>query len=202
MEKYIEEFNLLYPNYKANSFTGKCMIADPNCNPITDFLELTVSGCDGALFPLNFASDSIGFYDKAGSRDPMKFNCDGVFWTKYHGKNYLIVCELKSSFVPDNIFHAKEQIVGTLLRLNSKFHILQTQPDWEVHGLIVSFLPSSERLVNVNKLHGAFAKFASYLYVQKHKDLDKSICDKMYYPLQVPNFRIHYLGALVSTKIR
>lgn len=96
MEKYIKEFNLLYPNYQTKDFVEKCVIADPNCNPESDFLELTVTGCDGNLFPMNFASDSISF--------------------------------------------------------------------------------------------------SSYIYSQKHKVLLKNMCDKMYYPLDVPSFCIHYLG--------
>lgn len=194
MEKYIKEFNLLYPNYQTKDFVGKCVIADPNCNPESDFLELTVTGCDGNLFPMNFASDSISFYTKASSREPMMQNCDGIFFTEYKDKKYLFVCELKSSFVPENIFKAKEQIVGTLMRLNSKCSILQTLPNWEVHGLIVSYAPSTERLVNISKEKSVQAQFSSYIYSQKHKVLLKNMCDRMYYPLDVPSFCIHYLG--------
>lgn len=194
MEEYIKEFNSLYPQYSLLPFDDSCSISDPNCDHDKDFLQLDITGCRGGLFPMSFAQDSIGFYDKAKSREPMLFNCDGLLMAEIEDNVHLILCELKSAFIPENILHAKEQIVGTLMRLNAQSAILQHTPDWEIHGLIVSYEPSTERLVEISKSDNYSNHFSRNIYSKKHITLDKSRCRSNYYPLNVPSFCIHYLG--------
>ena len=65
---------------------------------------------------------------------------------------YVFPRELKSSFASAQIARAKEQIIGTLLRLKAQMSILQSNPNWEYHGIIVSYAPTEAQLIAVNKL--------------------------------------------------
>lgn len=190
-EPTIEEFNLLYPHYAAFPFTSECVVEEPAQNA---FNRLIVTDCSGYVFPRSLAGDTLSFYSKAASRDPMRFNSDGIFLTEIDGRWCLFVCELKSSFDTKQIAHAKEQIVGTLLRLKAQMSILQAKPNWEYHGVIVSYEPSEMQLTNVNKLTSKDAKFSSYLYVRKCKEIKASVANHFYRPLDLPDICVHYVA--------
>lgn len=197
MDQTLQEFNILYPVYKTKSFSTTCSICEPanaHVNRNKDFLCLDIQGCNGEQFPFAFAGDSIAFYQAATSQAPMLFNCDGIFFTNYKDRNLLFLCELKSSFDTLQLLHAKEQIVGTALRLHAQLSVLQTKPNWEIHGVIASYEPSTEKLAGIKDLTSYDAKFSRSIYVTKHKDLGKSLCDQFYKPLSVPQMRIHYVG--------
>ena len=172
MESAIEEFNLLYPNYLISTIDGNVEVVETCPKSNMDFRRLVVTGCRGYVFPREFAADSVAFYGKANSRPPMKFNSDGIFWAEIKGRKCLFICELKSSFASEQIAHAKEQIIGTLLRLKAQMSILQSIPDWEYHGIIVSYAPTEAQLIAVNKLTSRDGWFSRYLCVRGHRLID------------------------------
>ena len=106
-----------------------------------------------------------------------------IFFAEVDGRKCLFVCELKSSFGVAQISHAKEQIVGTLLRLQAQLSILQSLPEWEYHGVIVSYEPTGSQLVVASKLTSRAASFSRYLCTKKHKLISSSIANKYYAPL-------------------
>lgn len=142
MDATIEEFGKLYPAYATSHFDKECEIVETAPKSDLDFRRLVVSGGEGYAFPRELAGDSVSFYSKAGCQDPMLLNSDGIFFAEVDGRKCLFVCELKSSFGVAQISHAKEQIVGTLLRLQAQLSILQSLPEWEYHGVIVSYEPT------------------------------------------------------------
>lgn len=190
-ESMIEEFNQIYPKYAASPFVNGCAVEEPAENA---FNRLIVTDCSGYAFPRSLAADTMSFYSKATSPDPMRFNSDGIFLTEIEGRRCLFVCELKSSFDPAQIAHAKEQIVGTLLRLKAQMSILQAKPDWEYHGVIVSYEPTKGQIINVSKLTSRDAKFSSYLYMRKHKQIKASVACNFYKPLDLPDICVHYVA--------
>lgn len=137
MNTAIAEFNLLYPRFEAHSFNTQCEVVETNPRTPSDFQRFVVKDVCGYVFPRELAKATISFYDKAGCPDPMRLNCDGIFCAEVNNKKCMFLCELKSSFDSSQIFHAREQIIGTLMRLKAKASILQTQVDWEYHGVIV-----------------------------------------------------------------
>lgn len=190
-EPTIEEFNQLYPCYAASPFANGCKVEEPAPDA---FNRLIVTDCYGYAFPRSLAADSMSFYSKAESPDPMRFNSDGIFLTETEGRWCLFVCELKSSFDPAQIAHAKEQIVGTLLRLKAQMSILQAKPNWEYHGVIVTYEPTEGQFMNVSKLTSRDAKFSSYLYTRKRKQIKASVACNFYKPLDLPDICVHYVA--------
>lgn len=93
-----------------------------------------------------------------------------------------------------DISHAKEQIVGTLLRLQAQLSILQSLPEWEYHGVIVAYEPTGSQLVVASKLTSRDASFSRYLCAKKHKLISSSIANKYYAPLALPDVNIHYVA--------
>lgn len=194
MESAIEEFNHLYPNYLISTIDGSVEVVETCPRSDLDFRRLVVTGCMGYVFPREFAADSVAFYGKANSRPPMMYNSDGIFLAEIMGRKCLFICELKSSFASEQIAHAKEQIIGTLLRLKAQMSILQSIPDWEYHGIIVSYAPTEAQLIAVNKLTSRDGWFSRYLCVRGHRLIDSETADKHYHPLALPDINIHYVA--------
>ena len=194
MDPWINQFNRLYPAYKTTTFYKVCSIKEPGADSPVNFLQLDITSCNGEQFPYQFAGDSNGLYTKANSQDPMKFNCDGIFCTTYQEKNILMLCELKSKFQTKEICHAKEQIIGTLIRLKAQMSILQAKPDWEIHGVIASYEPTVESLTHIKDLEDYSSRFAKNIYSNRHKLLTAAMCRQPYDPLSVPDITIHYVG--------
>lgn len=194
MEKTLEEYNKLFPAFSVTEFTGDCEVVETNPASDRDFQKLTISDSKGFVFPRTYAGESISFYSKAKSPAPMLSNCDGLFFAKIGERKCLFACELKSSFDSDTIFHAREQIIGTILRFRAHANMLQTRPNWEYHGVIVSYEPSIEKLVGLKKLTNNEARFAQALCALRHKDFYGNIANSYYYPLDMPDLRFHYIG--------
>ena len=194
MEATLEEFSKLYPRYASTAFCESCEVLEAEPKNKQDFRRFVVTGGSGYLLPREFAAESVSFYGKSESPAPMRLNSDGIFFSEVEGQKCLFVCELKSSFSSTQIAHAKEQIVGTVLRLKAQLSILQTQPDWEFHGVIVSYAPTDNQLMLVNKLTSCDASFSRYLYTKGHKEISVEISRRFYHPMAVPNLIIHYVA--------
>lgn len=194
MEATLEEFGTLYPKYASSLFEGVCEVIETEPKNELDFRRFVITDGNGYTFPREFAADTVSFYGKSKSPDPMKFNCDGIFFSEIEGRKCLFVCELKSSFSASQIAHAKEQIMGTVLRLKAQMSILQTQPNWEVHGIIVSYEPTENQLMMVNKLSSLDASFSKYLITKGHKEILAKRANRYYAPLAMPDITIHYVA--------
>ncbi len=194
MEQTLEEFNQLYQKFAVTPLDGSCEIVEIAPASPRDFKKLTISGVEGYVFPREFAGASTSFYSKASCQDPMTFNCDGMFFSEFEGRKCMFACELKSNFATQQLFHAREQVIGSLLRLKAQLSILQTKPEWELHGVVVSYAPTIAQLTGVNKLDGNEARFSRQLCSRHHLDIKGAKASSFYRPLAIPDFTIHYVA--------
>lgn len=198
MKTLIDQFDNLYPNYSSTTFTDYFVVREKENVRENAFLELIINGIDGYEIPNIVAKDSTSFYAKAQSREPLNHDCDGIFFSEYAGKKFLFICELKSSFSSQEILKAKEQIIGSYLKIHSLLSLLQQyrKDEIEVRGLIVSFKPEVERLLAIEKRAESdrSCRFCSLLYKEQKYIMPKIKCEKFYNPLCVPDLTIHYVG--------
>ena len=194
MEATLEEFGKLYPKYATSLFEESCEVIEPEPNSESDFRHFIVTGGNGYVFPREFAADTVSFYGKSKSPDPMRLNSDGIFFSEIDDRKCLFICELKSTITVSEIAHAKEQIMGIVLRLKAQMRILQSQPDWEIHGVIVSFEPTENQIISVNKLTSKDASFSKYLFTKGHKVITAEMSKGHYAPMAMPDITIHYVA--------
>ena len=200
MDNLIKQYNQLYPNFKTTKCKNdECLICEAKIqNNEKDLLSLKIVNFTGEQFPYELAGGSTSFYTKAGCPDPMKANCDGIVCTTINGRESLLLCELKSSFSVEGIFDAKEQIVGSYMRLKAQMSILQANKNCELHGLIVSYLPKTEQLTKIKTLTDRKAKFAMGLYSLGIYDMEDVMCKRFYFPIDVPGIHLHYFGVPIG----
>lgn len=198
MKTLIEHFDLLYPNYTSVVFKDSCVVKEKENLRENAFLELKINGVNGYEIPNNVVKDATSFYAKAQSREPLNHDCDGIFFSEYSGKKFLFLCELKSSFSRKEIQKAKEQVIGSYLKIHSLLSLLQgyRKEEIEVRGLIVSFKPETERLLAIekNSENDRSCRFCSLLHNEQKYVMTKMNCEKYYKPLYMPDFTIHYVG--------
>lgn len=198
MKTLIEHFDKLYPNYSSKEFEGCHVVREKENECDKAFHELTINDIEGYEIPNKIAKDSTSFYTKANSRQPMNHDCDGIFFSEYSGQKYLFLCELKSTFASQEIQKAKEQIIGSYLKMHSLLSLLQSyrKDEIEVRGLIVSFKPNVERLLAIEKKSESdkSCHFCSCLYRDNKYVMPQKNSERYYAPLCVPGLTIHYVG--------
>ena len=198
MKTLIEHFDLLYPKYSSAAFRNCCVVKEKENAKENAFLELKINGIDGYEIPNMVVKDVTSFYAKAQSRNPLNHDCDGIFFSEYSGKKFLFFCELKSSFSSQVIQKAKEQVIGSYLKMHSLLSLLQgyRKDEIEVRGLIVSFKPETERLLAIEEKseNDRSCRFCTLLYNRQKYVMTKMDCERYYKPLCMPDFTIYYVG--------
>ena len=61
--------------------------------------------------------DLTSFFQKANSSDIFHSDCDGITILEENGKKYLFLSELKSTFDSSDVFHAREQIISSYIKI-------------------------------------------------------------------------------------
>ncbi|MBR3566994.1 MAG: hypothetical protein IKO46_10850 [Salinivirgaceae bacterium] len=196
MNQLAEKYNIAYPELKSEKFHESCTIVEPQNNGTEKFQEIVLTGWDGILFPHELARKTSSFPSIAKHTSVLNLDCDGIVIFEKNGEKYILFCELKSSFIWEDITHAKDQLIGSSVKLKGLLNTLQgfNTNDYKYIGLIVSFEPTQEQLTNISKNDNAGAAFAISLNSQKHYFMPADKCDKYYYPLAAGQFDIYYIS--------
>lgn len=203
MNTLTTNFNKAYSNFSSISFTGSCKVEEPDNVGKDAFQELILTGFDGYGFPHDFVAHTESFATSAQPSplgvsnhcDVMKLNCDKVVLFELDGQKYILFCELKSTFSTEEIGHAKDQIVGSLVKVRSLFHTLQgvNLDEYKPIGLIVSFQPTIEQISAVSKNDDKKSAFAVKLNAEKKYPMPEEKTNKYFHPLNVGTIDLFYL---------
>ena len=196
-------FDKAYPAFSPVSFTGSCKVEEPENAVKEAFRELTLTGFDGYSFPHDFVAHTVSFAKKAQKNlikpgnhcDVMRLNCDKIVLFELHGQKYMLFCELKSTFSSDEIGHAKDQIVGSVVKIRSLFHSLQevNLDEYKPIGLIVSFQPTDEQINALSKNYDMKTAFAVRLNTDRKYHMPEEKTNKYFHPLNVGTIDLYYL---------
>lgn len=196
-------FDKAYPAFSPVSFTGSCKVEEPENAGKEAFRELTLTGFDGYSFPHDLVANTVSFAKQAQNNllrsgnhsDVMRLNCDKVVLFELEGQKYMLFCELKSTFSSDEIVHAKDQIVGSLVKIRSLFHTLQgvKLDEYKPIGLIVSFQPTDEQINALSKNEDRKSAFAVRLNANRKCHMPEERTNWYFHPLNVGTIDVYYL---------
>lgn len=196
-------FNKAYPAFSSTAFTGSCKVEEPENAGKEAFRELILTGIDGYGFPHDLVANTESFaklaqktpLESGNHCDVMRLNCDKVVLFELNGQKYMLFCELKSTFSTDEICHAKDQIVGSLVKIRSLFHTLQgvNLDEYKPIGLIVSFQPTDEQISAVSKNYDMKSNFAIRLNADRKYNMPEIRTNKYFHPLNVGTIDLYYL---------
>lgn len=199
MNQLCNEFGEIFPNYAPQPMKGTylCEEQEHPGNPNT-FRHFTLNQVEGYSIPNTLVKDDSSIFVKAGTKDLLREDCDGIFLTEQEGKKYLYLCELKSTFSTQQITKAKNQLIGSYLKLHSLFSLLQAYhpEEWIVKGIIVSFAPDTEtvNLLSKNREQNKAYDFCFCLYRDKKYTMPAANCQQFFAPLNLPELTLHYLA--------
>lgn len=196
-------FDKAYPAFSPEYFTDSCKVEEPENADKEAFRELTLTGFDGYSFPHDLVANTVSFAKQAQENlikpgnhcDVMRLNCDKVVLFELEGQKYMLFCELKSTFNTDEIVHAKDQIVGSLVKIRSLFHTLQgvELDEYKPIGLIVSFQPTDEQINALSKNEDMKSVFAIRLNAERKYNMPEAKTNKYFHPLNVGTIDFYYL---------
>lgn len=196
-------FGKAYPAFSPDYFTDSCKVEETENAGTEAFRELTLTGFDGYGFPHNLVAQTVSFAELAQNKllkpgnhsDVMRLNCDKVVLFELDGQKYILFCELKSTFSADVIVHAKDQIVGSLVKIRSLFHTLQgvILDEYKPIGLIVSFQPTDEQISALSKNYDMKSAFAIKLNAERKYHMPEAKTNKYFHPLNVGTIDLYYL---------
>lgn len=196
-------FDKAYPAFSPEYFTDSCKVEEPENADKEAFRELTLTGFDGYSFPHNLVAQTVSFAKQAQKKlikpgnhcDVMRLNCDKVVLFELEEQKYMLFCELKSTFSTGEIVHAKDQIVGSLVKIRSLFHTLQgvKLDEYKPIGLIVSFQPTDEQINALSKNEDMKSAFAVMLNADRKYNMPEKNTNRYFHPLNVGTIDFYYL---------
>lgn len=199
MKQLIKEFNEVFPAYQSSDVADCTFDEDDNMLRNDTFNHLTINGINACVIPKHIIKNATSLYQNAGSKEILKKDPDGIFLVENNGMKYIYIVEMKSSYIPDNIVKAKDQVVGAYLKLHSLFSLLQSYnpSEWTIRGIIASFSPTAERLQDlmIRKSSGDFvSSFCFNFQRDKTYRMPEKKCKAYFFPLNVPEITLYYIA--------
>ncbi len=195
MKTLADNFSAVFPRFATTEFHGTCVINEPCNHGTTCFQKLLLTGFDGYLFPQDLGKKSSSFAQISNHNGILLKDCDGIILFEKNGQKYMLFCELKSSFVLEDIKKAKDQIIGTSVKMKGICSTLQGYDlnEYKPLGLIASFEPTDEQISNISKSDDKGAYFAIQLNSYKKYSMPSDKCNKYFHPLEIGDFVIYYI---------
>ena len=196
MDKLANNFNTIYPGFASTKFNGGCSITEPENIGTNKFQKIILNSFDGFQFPHELAGKTSSFPSIAKHKGVLQNDCDGIVLFEKSGQKYILFCELKSSYILENIVKAKDQLIGSFVKFKSLLSTLQgyKSDEYKAVGLIVSFEPTHEQLTDIGKNQDRGASFAIRLNSDKFYTMPADRCDNYFCPLSVGCFEIYYIA--------
>ncbi len=211
MGDLVNNFNKLYPSFVAQEINGDCIVdeqeaADANHN----FRQLTIHNFNGWQFPHELPKKATSFYNISQDVDfveqhchqIVRMDCDSILCTEEDDKIVFYIFELKSSFIKDNIVKAKDQIVGSYIKLHGMLSLLQgyDRNRIEINGIIVAYEDEAERFSGLKDVSDPKVRFCVSLYNNLMYEMPHARCERFWHPLPFPDISIKYVKVPYAQK--
>lgn len=144
-------------------------------DPQAKVKEVIWTNADFQNIDQQIVKDMTSFFQTAQTEDIFHDDCDGIMIFEKDGQKYLFFSELKSTFDSHDIYHAKDQIISTYLKINLVLNLLPNYKteDYMVKGFIFSYPPQRSYLYDLNKMQ-------RYAVGSKYKTESEFILDLCY----------------------
>lgn len=147
-------FNSVAPQYATQKHLGKVEIIEHQNIGKNDKIDKVIwTSADFYYIDDQLSKDLSSFFEKAGSPEVFKKDCDGIVLFERENKKYMFLTELKSKFGTEDLYKAKMQIVSSFLKVNMLLNLSTCYllKDYIIKGFIVGHPPMPDFLVNLHK---------------------------------------------------
>lgn len=203
MKELVENYNKLNPSLCAKWIDGTCTMMEHENEGSTSVLQqLEITNFVGWQFPHDLPDKIGSFYNisqnscsKEKCHEIVRLSCDSILCVEETDKIIFYICELKSSYTKESITHAKDQIVGSLIKLRSVLSILQgfNTKNIEMRGIIFAYDMNSDRLSYFKNTSDPRAIFCLKLYNECEYYMPSKKCNDFWFPLSFPDIKLKYV---------
>lgn len=120
---YCDDFNHTFPKYVMNYSKDGVTIIESS--PSAKVKSVTWNGCGIQNFDTHIVKDMTSFFRIARASNILYDDSDGFFLFNVEGQKYMFINELKSTFDTREIYHARNQIVSTFIKMNMLLNLFQ-----------------------------------------------------------------------------
>lgn len=149
-----DDLKSIFPKYASTGYYKEVVtIVEPNSG--AKVKKVTWTGSNFQYIEPAIVKDMTAFFRTTGTPAVFHSDCDGIILFQEGEKKYLFFSELKSTFDSSDIYHAKDQIVSSFLKINMVMHLLPCyqKEDYIVKGFIFSHPPKKSYLIDLHKEH-------------------------------------------------
>lgn len=157
-----EDLRKLFPIYVSTDYSRRSLTIK-EADLQAKVKEVIWTNSDFQNIEQKIVKDMTSFFQLAGAEDIFHHDCDGIMIFEENGQKYMFLSELKSTFDSGDIYHAKDQIISSYLKINILLNLLPNYKteDYIVKGFIFSYPPNPSYIYDLNRARN-FPKKSKY----------------------------------------
>lgn len=134
-----DDLKILFPKYVSTHYDRDKVTINERADNAKVKQVIWTNSCFQHIDP-EIAKDCTSFFQLAKSHSIFHSDCDGITLFEEGGRKYLFLSELKSTFDSGDIYHAKNQILSSFLKINMLMHLVRGYrlEDYIIKGFIFS----------------------------------------------------------------
>ena len=149
---FCDDLKTLFPMYAMEYHRGCVSIKEQSQS--AKVKEIIWRNSDFQYIDSAIVKNMSSFFRQSSASDIFCLDCDGIMlFEDADGRKYMFFSELKSTFDTSDIFHAKDQIISSYLKINMIMHLLRcyNSDDFIVKGFIICLPPNKNYLRDLSK---------------------------------------------------
>jgi len=147
------DIKAIFPNYTSTS-ESQYEVRISEIGSQAKITEVKWINSDFQVIDPHIVSNMKPLFEKGGSADILRLDCDGIMMFEKDGQKYLFFSELKSGFDARRINKAKNQIISSYLKINMLLSVLSdyNKQDYIIKGFIFSNPPTTTDFQELSKV--------------------------------------------------
>lgn len=141
----------LFPNYAMGYFRDSVLIKENDAKAKVKELKW-INSCFQSI-DTKIVKDLTGFFSRNKAPDVFNWDCDGIIIFEENGNKYVFLSELKSSFSSSELYHAKDQLISSYIKVNMILHLLPgyNKQDYIFKAFIISLPANGSYIRDLHK---------------------------------------------------
>lgn len=146
-----KDLNILFPNSNSSYNKGSVRISENDDK--AKVKEIFWINSNFHYIDNSLIKNIKGFFNSCGSSSILCLDCDGIIIFQHNYKKYIYLSELKSTFATENIFHAKDQLISSYVKINMILNLLPNynKKDYIFKAFIFSLSPDKDYLIELRR---------------------------------------------------
>ena len=201
MSKLFEEFDKIFVTHPSRTFSNNYVVNE--CEAIDtgrEVRQLIFKNVKGYEVSHELIKKLKSIYDitcepiSEPALEIVRKDCDGFFVVQKGREVCLNICELKTTPDKETVCEAKNQIIGSYVKVNSLLQYLQSCPKTvNIKGFIIAHAPTLAIKSALKDMRDPKTYFCTKLFTDKEYVMPKERLEKFYHPLKMRDIKLYFI---------